>query len=299
VVTIRLGPTYLIPLLLLLAPGAARAAGPVVVALRDRASAPVAAVTVGDVAAVTGGDAAARDRIARLDLAELKARDPGVALTRRAVEYRLRLAGLDPAEVLVTGAERVTVTAARRAVTPDEVVNAARAELLRRLAVPADAVSAEPVAPVAVRLPEVPIGETPVIAAVPHAKAVGPGRNQMDVTISGGGEKLLALAVLFEVKPAGAGGKMPVPQDGVVPAGGAVPGTPAVKPAAAEVAVKPRDRVTMVVRLGATNVTAVGEAQQGGAVGQVIPVQNVDSKKVISARVTGPGMVEVELPRAP
>ncbi|MBX9625896.1 MAG: flagellar basal body P-ring formation chaperone FlgA, partial [Gemmataceae bacterium] len=88
------------------------------------------------------------------------------------------------------------------------------------------------------------------------------------------------------------------PTGGVVPAGGIVPGAPpAARPAAAEMVIKPRDRVTMVVKLGASTVSAVGEAQQGGAVGQMIPVQNVDSKKTLTARVTGPGTVEVDLPR--
>ena len=282
--------TRFLPLLLLLSPGLARAAGPVVVAVRAQASVGTAAVTVGDVAVVTGGDPAARDRVARLDVVELKTRDAAVTLTRRSVEYRVRLAGLDGADVLVTGAERVTLTPARRPVTADEVIAVARAELLRRLPGPADGVSAEPLAPIAVRLPEVLAGETPTITAVPRGRAVGLGRNQMDVTIACGGEKLLSFGVLFEVKAVGAGG--------VIPAGGAaaVPGTPAARP---EVVVKPRDRVTMVVKLGASTVSAVGEAQQGGAVGQVIPVQNVDSKKVISARITGPGIVEVDLPRTP
>ena len=290
----------LLPLLLaVLAPSSAVAAGPVVVAVRERASAGTAAVTVGDIAAVTGGDAAARDRVARLDVAELKARDPGIALTRRAVEYRVRLAGYDPADVLVTGADRVMVTPARRAVTADEVVAVARAELLRRLPGPADAVAAEPVAPIVARLPEVPAGEPPVITATPHARAVGPGRNQMDVVITCGGERLLALAVLFEVKPVAAmTTATSAPPGGVVQAGGVMPAAPAAAPAAEQV-VKPRDRVTMVVRLGATSVSAVGEAQQGGAVGQSISVQNVDSKKLVTARVTGPGVVEVELPRTP
>lgn len=280
-------------LLLLLAPGLAHAAGPVVVTVREQAAVGTAAVTVGDVAAVTGGDPAARDRVSRLDLAELRARDPGLTLSRRAVEYRVRLAGFDPAEVVVAGADRVTVAPARRPVTPDEVLAVARAELLRRLPGPAEA---EPVAPVVVRLPDVPVGETPLIAAVPHARTVGPGRNQMDVTISCGGEKLLALGVLFEVKAASAGAVVP-PAGGVLPAGGFAPVAPATRPAAAEIVVKPRDRVTMVVKLGASTVSAVGEAQQGGAVGQVISVQNVDSKKILTARVTGPGTVEVDLPR--
>lgn len=286
-------------LLLLLAQGVAQASGPVVVAVRDQAPVGTAAVTVGDVAAVTGGDPATRDKVSRLDVAELKARDPAVTLTRRAVDYRVRLAGFDGAEVLVTGADRVVVTPSRRPVTADEVVAVARAELLRRLPGPTDGLSAEPVAPIVVRLPEVPSGETPTITAVPHGRSVGPGRNQMVVTVSSGAEKLLTFTVLFEVKPT-APATPPAAPGGVVPAGVIVPATPATRPATpAEQVVKPRDRVTMVVKLGPSTVSAVGEAQQGGAVGQVIPVQNVDSKKMVSARVTGPGTVEVDVPRTP
>jgi flagella basal body P-ring formation protein FlgA len=51
----------------------------------------------------------------------------------------------------------------------------------------------------------------------------------------------------------------------------------------------------MQVNVGGLRVTAAGEAQQAGRLGQTIPVQNVDSKKTLSARVVGPGAVEIDL----
>src|SRR5262249_44946500 len=121
----------------------------------------------------------------------------GLTVTRRVVEYRLQLAGFDRREFQVTGAERTTVALTRRAVTADEVVTAARAELLRRLAVPPESVAVELVRPVAVKLPEVPAGEPVTITVQPRGPLAAAGRAQMDAAISAGGEKVLSLAVLF------------------------------------------------------------------------------------------------------
>jgi flagella basal body P-ring formation protein FlgA len=57
--------------------------------------------------------------------------------------------------------------------------------------------------------------------------------------------------------------------------------------------------VKIQVVSGALTVTVLGEAQQDGRLGQNVLVQNVDSKKVLTARVTGPGVVEVELGGGP
>ena len=66
------------------------------------------------------------------------------------------------------------------------------------------------------------------------------------------------------------------------------------------VLVQSRQRVMMLVHSGGLNVSAVGEAQQEGRMGQSILVQNIDSKKVVQGRVTGPGTVEIDLePRKP
>ena len=277
---------------------AARAADPVTVELAGTATVGKSVVTVGDVALVSGGDADARARVARIDLAELKAREPGVTVGRRAVEYRLVLAGFEPAAVRVTGAERAAVTVARRAVTLEEVTAAARAEVLRPFTNPAEAVAVELAVPVVVKLPDVPADERAVITARPRGRPGATGRVQVDMAVAVGGETLLSFAVHLEVRPVGR------PGAAVVPAGGVVPPVPLVATggtqfASAELLIRPRQRVEMRVTSGGLTVTAAGEAQQAGKLGQIILVQNVDSKKTVSARVTGPGTVEVDLGGAP
>jgi flagella basal body P-ring formation protein FlgA len=63
--------------------------------------------------------------------------------------------------------------------------------------------------------------------------------------------------------------------------------------------IRPRQRVTVVARAGALCITAAGEALQEGRLGQTVQVQNVDSKKILTARVTGPTTVEIELGELP
>lgn len=53
------------------------------------------------------------------------------------------------------------------------------------------------------------------------------------------------------------------------------------------------DMVTIVAKQGGLRVTASGQARQDGAIGETISVINVNSKKVITARVTGPNQVEI------
>jgi flagella basal body P-ring formation protein FlgA len=57
--------------------------------------------------------------------------------------------------------------------------------------------------------------------------------------------------------------------------------------------VKKGETVTIIAQSGGLKITALGQARQDGALGQTIAVVNQDSKKTISAKVIGPGMVEV------
>jgi flagella basal body P-ring formation protein FlgA len=280
-------------------------AEPVVVKLRAQNQVQSAVVTIGDIAVLSGGDAVIRERIAHLDVADLKPREQTLSITRRVVEYRLLLAGIDPSSLQITGDDSLTIAMIRRNVTKEEVVAAARTELIRKIASPPESVSIELARPVVVQLPEVPAGDPVTIAAIPHAKYVGPGRVQMDVVISAAGERLLGLGVDFEVKPIGLTDpaaqipNKPVPVPPIVAPGRPMP-PPAVPPGTTPTnstspIIQPRQRVTMLVHSGGLNVTAVGEAQQQGRLGQVIPVQNVDSKKTVNARVSGPGTVEIDL----
>lgn len=267
-------------------------AGPVVVEIPEEASVRTALVAIGDVTKVTGGTVADRAAVSRLDLAEIPARDAVTTVTRRYIETRLHLAGFDPSRVTVVGADRLTVTPARRPVTPNEIVTAARDELTRLLPAPPGAVKIDLVQPVGVALPEIPVADQLTITAKPRTKVTGQGRVQMDVVVSSGGERLIALGVYFEVKPVGASsaGSEPPP----VATGGVAP-----PPPTGDVLVRARQRVSMTARIGEVKVTAVGEAQQDGRAGQTILVQNIDSKKLVSAKVTGPGAVEVDLGGAP
>lgn len=273
------------------APGAILAADPVTVELRERATVGNSVVTLGEIALISGGDANTRARVGAIDLAELKARDSAVTVGKRSVEYRLALAGLDANAVRVTGTEKSTVSLARRAISVEEVVAAARAELLRHVP---ETSAIELAQPIVVKLPEVPADERPVITAKPRGQIAASGRVQMDVSIASGGTTLLSLAVYLEVKPPAQPG-VAVPAAGTAFAGNTMPASPGVQPAGGAVLIRPRQRVTMEVRAGGLTVKAVGEAQQEGRLGQSILVQNVDSKKSIVAKVTGPSTVEVDI----
>ncbi|MDA8163407.1 MAG: flagellar basal body P-ring formation chaperone FlgA [Desulfobacteraceae bacterium] len=54
------------------------------------------------------------------------------------------------------------------------------------------------------------------------------------------------------------------------------------------------DLVTIVARSGQLEVTAPGQARNAGASGDLIPVKNLMSRKIIQAKVQQPGLVEVE-----
>jgi hypothetical protein len=284
-----------------LAPLVARAADPVTVELKSAVAVGTPLVTLGDVATVSGGDDATRARVARIDVAEFKSRENAVAVGRKSVEYRLALAGFDAATVRVSGAEKADVTLSRRPVTAEEVVAAARGELFRHYPNP-ESLSIDLALPVVAKLPDVPLGATVTVTAKPHGKPPAAGRIQMDVSVSAGGETLLSLPVHLTVQPFGPLAPVPpLPPDApTAPSSAVVP--PTLPPAAApqpspagEVLVKPRQRVEIQVNSGGLKVTAVGEAQQPGKLGQTILVQNIDSKKTVSARVTGAGTVEVDL----
>lgn len=57
--------------------------------------------------------------------------------------------------------------------------------------------------------------------------------------------------------------------------------------------VKAGDRVVATVRIGAVEVSAAVTAVDGGAVGDTIRVSNRENRRVLQARVLGPGRVEV------
>lgn len=69
-------------------------AGPIVLALREAATAPGPQVHIGEIADLKGCEKPERERIARLDLAELPLSSQPILLTRQQIGFRLQLAGL-------------------------------------------------------------------------------------------------------------------------------------------------------------------------------------------------------------
>ena len=267
----------LLPLLLLAAPVAA--AEPVVIVLPDRAVCPAAVVTVGHVGTLSG-PAEWKRAVAAIDLADMPVRDTAVAVTRRQVEVRLKLAGLRDEDFRVLGADKVIVAADRKPVPVEDVVIAAKAAVLSRLPYTADEVTLDLLKPVVAKLPDVGKAEAVDIRAEPNTNTVQMGRLQVNVTISTRGEKRLVLPVFLEAKLLG----QQAPQERVVSA---------PQPAAGPVLVKSGQKVRIGVSVGELRVTATGESQGEGRLGQMIRVRNVDSNKVLVVRVSGPGTVEV------
>jgi flagella basal body P-ring formation protein FlgA len=60
----------------------------------------------------------------------------------------------------------------------------------------------------------------------------------------------------------------------------------------AEVLVRRNQGVLMRIEGAGFTVSGVGEAMEDGRAGDVIKVRNVDSRRVVSARVAGDGAVE-------
>lgn len=281
-------PRLLLVVLLVAAP--AVAADPVTVVLSDRASCPAAVVNVGHIATVTG-PTEWKKAVAAIDVADMPVRDTSVTVSRRQVEIRLQLAGLRPDEFRVLGAERVTVTADRKPVPVEDVVLAAKAAVLHKLPFPADEVVLDLVQPVVAKLPEVGKSEAVDIRAEPNGNGVQMGRLQVNVAIFTRGTSRLTLPVFLEARRVGQ--EPPAPRAATGAATGAAPG--AAPPAAGEVLVKARQRVRLTTAVGEHLVVSVaGESQQDGRLGQMIRVRNVDSNKVLIARVSGPGTVVVE-----
>lgn len=259
--------TRLALLLLLVSTNAARGGEAVVVVLPAKATAGTPVVTLGQVAKLHGGDDKLRAKLAAVDLVERTKKDAAVTISRRQIEIRLQLAGYTATDVLVGGADAVTVAVAKKTVPADDVIATAKKAMLAQFPDNGDGLAVSLAQPLAVKLPEVVADDTIAITAVPHAATTKVGRVQMDVTIKVNGETKLAHPVHFDVKAT------------------------KVEP----VLVKVRQPVRLVVRLGGMNVEATGEAMQDGRAGETIKVQNAASKKVVTGRVTAAGVVDVDL----
>jgi flagella basal body P-ring formation protein FlgA len=319
---------HLIVFLLALA-GAEPPGGVALLRLRLHAAVSSRLVHVADIADITAPPAL-REHIARLDVAEVADEKAGLSVTAKQVGFRLRLAGLSAAAFHVEG-DTSHVTPRFRTVTPEEVVDKARQGLMAGLPWTPAEVQVTLAQPVVVALPAVADDDELAITAKPGPGSRPPGRVQVDVQIFVKGRARLSLGVYFNVRPCMAvavckrrveKGKdvteadIYVEQQPVTGDGRDLLGPDAVKGRKAKRAllpgqmikardiedpvadgaamVKAQQPVKMRVRVGGLSIDALGQALQDGRQGQLIRVQNVDSKKVLTGRVVAQSLVEIE-----
>ena len=290
-------------------------------------------ITLADVAELLGGSATLRERMAKLDLADLPISDSPVSINTRQIGFRLRLADLPETSFRLKGAPETLVFSVRSALDEQSVLRLARETLLKRLPWPEDDLDVKLARPIVIPRYTVAANEVVHMKAETHSTTVELGRAQINIQVLVGGEKRLTFPVHMEarllqriayVRSAIAKGETLTENNVFIERRPVDPSNRNSLPAAnvigkrakrplyvgqvvgaadvdeegaldhASVVIKPRQGVKMLVRLGAVNVVAQGEAMQEGRLGQTIRVQNVDSKKVVVGRVTGPATVEVD-----
>jgi flagellar basal body P-ring formation protein FlgA len=287
-------------------------------------------VVLGDVAELTGGSDAFREHLAKIDLGDVPANALQASVKKRQIDFRLKIAEVPARSIRLVGDEECIVHLERQSVTRDEIAEAAKAAILKRLPWPARELELSLAKPIVAVLPEADRSDV-TFRIEPHAPSVGLGRMQMDVNVLVRGEHKLSLPVYFDVRliqpvlvarRSLATGEILIDENSLtdrravdaqarIPQPATLLGKRIRRPvaagqlltdadvidepvAAAKAAVKSRQPVKMVVRLANYNVEANGEAMQDGKIGDRVQVRNIDSKKVLYGRVTGPGTVEVE-----
>ena len=98
----------------------AKTSSPLVLALRSRVQVAGREVLIADVAAVSGGTAEQRMRVEELDLNDALGVGESIEIAPPQIEFRLRLAGVDPDDVSIRGSA-VRVTAGRAVSSPRRI----------------------------------------------------------------------------------------------------------------------------------------------------------------------------------
>ncbi len=215
------------------------------------------------------------------------------------VEVRLRQAGIHPSTVAIippAGGE-VLVTAATQTVTEDMVIDAVRQHLQENLGG-----SLEIGLQTAGGLPlVVPSGQLELrLDSVPP----GFGSYQVGVRVYVDDHWYRTIQVRVQLQPSQAAAPRPgrpgvevgLPtQDQSVQGIQGEPLESAIDNGTSLILVRAGEPVVIEVVSGAIRVEALGRARQRGKLGDVIRVENVDSRKIVTARVVAKGVVRLDL----
>ena len=245
------------------------------------------ALTVGTVTVVHSDDAPASAKAAQVPLGRAPWMNEKLAITRATILNRLVSAGISAKRIRFSGAQKVVVQRNEKQIPADQIIKAA-GEFLKT------------------KLPEEEFGRTLLLVGkvrpvvIPADRKVGklegrmsanqtPNYVRIEVVVNDGTPNPPVAALLYrrvatDKKPAAA------------PAARRAGGTPGIvlkkKDGELPILVKRSQKVVMRVRGPGFLIIGLGQAMQDGRRDDHIRIQNVDTRRVITARVAPDGVVE-------
>jgi len=279
-------------------------------------------LSLGAISVIRSEDVSAAARAGGVALGRAPLPAEQLVIDRPTILGRLASSGIRASQVLLSGAEKVAVSRKETQVSPEEALKAAEACLEKSRPSPAGSRWEVRKAPPPF---VVPAGEVRIEARlVPHEVA---GEAKVEVAASVDGRPAAAQTLLFQMRytlreavaaadlPPGTVltaenvtitkvvSDQPAPADWAPPYGltttQAIRAGTVIRPALARdrsprrpIAVRRSENVTMRIQGAGFTVTALGQALEDGRPGDSIKVRNVDSSRVIVARVTADGTVE-------
>ncbi|MCA9188465.1 MAG: flagellar basal body P-ring formation chaperone FlgA [Pirellulaceae bacterium] len=299
---------------------------PVVVVLLDGTEVNTGLATLRDVAHITGGTAQLRDEIGRLDIVELASSSHSASVTASQVKMRVLLAGYDHNDFQIRGPSRVSVRRSQPLALDSQVVSSIHDAYVRALSVDPDDILVTLTQPITVRGSSS-IVPTRVEPILDQGVRLGNCRLRVGLYEDDHLASAIMVSVLVQRRLSVVTARKNLKRGDLVTESDvdesttlASSGTSvelesivgatlkrdiragqeiasrdvALVDAASEYAVRPRDQVRIVARVGKVTATiSDGQALQGGRVGDSIRVVNPSSKKQLIGRVTGPNEVTV------
>jgi flagella basal body P-ring formation protein FlgA len=310
---------------LLLAAAAAIAAGAIVsVRMNDRVEIDADQILLGRVARIDGGDGPLASELAAVPLGRSPLPGKSRTLEGPFIEMRLRQSGIDPASLDLQIPAEVVVTRGAIEIRAAEIEEAVRQFILRQFAGRPEAVKIREIRNVEPVL--LPRGKVSLEVTAPRNATLA-GSVPLQVAVKAGEdfEKRIWVTAVLETRVEAVVAKRPLgrykpldeddievrpvdlgdlPSDYLSDPGMVVgkrtrraldSGT-VMRPDLLESPpiVKRGDRVVIVAETGGLRVTTLGQVKQKGALGETIPIVNLDSNRIVYGRVVDARTVRVD-----
>lgn len=231
-------------------------------------------VYLDQIARLSGGPIALRQRMARLDVAEFRLAADRTVVPSDQVKFRLMLAGIGTSQFQLSGAKRTTIMGIDEPITARKILAVAEQSIRSKNS--SVGAPREFIAP----LLDLHASDRVQLEARTPAGSPRNGIARVDVVISVNGKLREIVPVSFE------SGAQAHPVKGspidLEPLAATRLDAPKLKTAPL---IKSRDLVRIVVVVGSAQISATGEAQQDGQLGEIIRVRNLESNRVVNGRV--------------